>query len=127
VGADDRVGSAADSVAGAHVPAYAKGGRTVRPAAKGDSVFVEVPPEAVGKVPPKYPTQARVDGVSGTVIVFALISAEGRVADAFVHESIPELDFAAMEAVRRWKFKPASMAGKPLAVWVAIPVEFTLK
>jgi outer membrane biosynthesis protein TonB len=29
--------------------------------------------------------------------------------------------------VRRWKFKPASMAGKPLAVWVAIPVEFTLK
>jgi outer membrane biosynthesis protein TonB len=32
-----------------------------------------------------------------------------------------------MEAVRQWKFKPASTAGKPLAVWVAIPVKFTLR
>ena len=127
VGADDRVGSAADSVAGAHAPVYAAGGRSVQTSANGDSVFVEAPPEAIERVPPKYPTQARVDGVSGTVMVIALVSTEGRVADAFVQDSIPELDLAAMTAVRQWRFKPASTAGKPLAVWVAIPVKFTLR
>ena len=78
-------------------------------------------------MPPEYPTQAREDGVSGTVMVIALISAEGRVVDAFVQDSIPELDLAAMKAVRQWKFKPASTTGKPLAVWVAIQVKFTLR
>jgi protein TonB len=126
-GADAQVGSAADSVAGARVPPYAAGGREVHTDAHGDSIFVDVLPEAIGRVPPEYPTQARVDGVSGTVLVIALISTDGRVIDAFVRDSIPELDRAAMEAVRQWKFKPASTAGKPLAVWVGIPVKFTLR
>ena len=125
-GADARVGSPADSVAGAHAPRYVAGGPNAQSGAHGDSVFVEVLPEAIEKVPPKYPTWARVAGVAGTVMVIALISTEGRVADAFVQDSIPDLDLAAMEAVRRWKFRPASTAGKPLAVWVAIPVKFTL-
>jgi TonB family protein len=127
VGADTFVASAADSAAGSRAAGYAAAGGAGSSHAHGDSVYVEVLPEALERVPPEYPTQARVDGVAGTVIVIALISAEGRVADAFVHDSIPELDRAAMEAVRQWKFKPASTAGKPLAVWVAIPVKFTLR
>ena len=126
VGADDRVGSAADSVAGGRPQVYAPGGRNPQLGAHGDSVFVDVLPDAIDKVPPQYPIQARIDGVSGTVIVIALISVEGRVADAFVQDSIPELDLAAMTAVRQWKFKPASGDGKPMAVWVAVPVKFTL-
>jgi protein TonB len=126
-GADASVGSAADSVAGAHVPVYVAGDRDMRPDAHGDMVFVDVLPEAIVKVPPEYPNPARADGVEGTVLVIALVSSSGRVADAFVQDSIAELDLAAMDAVRRWKFKPASSAGKPLAVWVAVPVKFTLR
>jgi protein TonB len=114
-------------VAGARPQVYSSGGRTVGPDTHGDSVFVEVLPEAIERVPPEYPMQARVDGVSGTVTVVTLISTEGRVTDAFVEDSIPELDLEAMKAVRQWRFKPASTAGEPLAVWVRIPVKFTLR
>jgi TonB family protein len=124
-GADAPVGSAADSIVGGHVPRYAAG-HDQRPDASGNMVFVDALPEAIEKVPPQYPTQARIDGVSGTVMVIALIGTQGLVIDAFVQDSIPELDRAAMEAVRQWRFKPASTGGKPLAVWVAIPVKFTL-
>ena len=36
------------------------------------------------------------------------------------------LDDYAVGAVRQWRFKPAMARGKPVAVWVALPVKFTL-
>jgi protein TonB len=36
------------------------------------------------------------------------------------------LDAAAAAAVRQWRFKPATSKGEPVAVWVGIPVKFTL-
>jgi len=36
------------------------------------------------------------------------------------------LDSAAEEAVRKWLFKPALTGGEPVAVWVGVPVKFTL-
>lgn len=34
---------------------------------------------------------------------------------------------SAMEAVQRWRFDPARRRSEPVAVWVLIPVEFTLQ
>jgi protein TonB len=38
-----------------------------------------------------------------------------------------DLDQAALEAVSRWRFEPARRGRQPVAVWVLIPVEFTLR
>jgi outer membrane biosynthesis protein TonB len=41
-------------------------------------------------------------------------------------KSIPALDTAAVQSVKRLRLKPALYAGRPVAVWVGVPVEFTL-
>jgi protein TonB len=93
----------------------------------GEYVYVEELPEAVTKVPPVYPDLARDAGVDGTVLVQALVGKDGRVKDTKVVKSIPMLDASAIAAVKQWVFKPALSNNKPVAVWVAVPVRFTLR
>jgi TonB family protein len=75
---------------------------------------------------PEYPTQAAHAGISGTVLVDALVGTDGSVQAVHIRESIPELDQAAMASVRKWRFKPAMLHGAPRAVWVVCPVRFAL-
>jgi protein TonB len=92
----------------------------------GDYVYVEELPEAITKVPPSYPDLAREAGVDGQVVVQALVGKDGRVKDTRVVKSIAMLDEAAVAAVKQWVFKPALSNNKPVAVWVAVPVRFSL-
>ena len=92
----------------------------------GEFVYVEELPEAISKVPPFYPPDRIKAEVEGTVVVQALISKDGAVTKTAVVKSIPGLDEHAVRAVEQWKFKPAMSNGKPIAVWVAIPVRFRL-
>ncbi len=92
----------------------------------GDYVYVEELPEAVTRVRPVYPDLAREAGVDGTVMVQALVGKDGKVKDVRVVKSIPMLDENAKSAVRQWVFKPALSNNKPVAVWVGVPVKFSL-
>jgi TonB family protein len=93
----------------------------------GEYVYVEELPEAITKVPPVYPDEARRAGVAGMVIVQALVLKNGTVGDTRVVKSDSGLlNDAAMAAVRQWSFKPAMAKGQPVAVWVAIPVKFSM-
>jgi TonB family protein len=92
----------------------------------GEYVYAEELPEAITKVPPTYPDEAREAKVEGMVVVQALVGRDGSVKDVRMQKSIPALDAAAMACVREWKFKPATLKGEPVAVWVTIPVRFTL-
>ncbi len=92
----------------------------------GEYVYVQELPEAVARVAPAYPTVAREKGISGTVMVQALVGSDGGVHDTRVVKRIPLLDAAAEASVRQWRFKPARANGRPVSVWVAIPVQFTL-
>lgn len=92
----------------------------------GEYVYVEELPEAVTKVSPIYPDLAREAGVDGTVLVQALVGKDGKVKDTKVVKSIPMLDANAVAAVKQWVFKPALSNNKPVAVWVAVPVKFSL-
>jgi len=92
-----------------------------------DHVYVEELPAQKSTVPPVYPEQARHDGIQGTVIVQALVGRDGTVKEVRVAKSIPKLDAAAVTAVRQWTFRPARSEGRPVAVWVAVPVKFTLR
>jgi protein TonB len=82
------------------------------------------PPRPKKMVRPKYPATAFANGVMGTVLVDFLISERGVVVHAEVRQSIPELDAAALEAVRGWTYEPAVRNGRAVACFVEAPVGF---
>jgi protein TonB len=116
-------------------------GRPATPAA------APVPPLAMAKAPPdagitrlatpsggyqvrpSYPSSARRLGVEGTTLLRVYVAADGRVSDVEVDQSAghPDLDRAAAEAVRRWKFEPGRRGSEPVGMWVRLPVHFVLK
>ncbi len=96
------------------------------PALRGQFAVIDSMPEAIFRVAPIYPRDAWTAGVDGTVIVKALVCCSGVVVDAWVVKSVPLLDGAAEAAVRQWRFRPALSAGRPVGVWVQIPVKFNL-
>jgi len=75
-------------------------------------------------VRPVYPEDARAAGVKGVVIVEARIGADGSVEDAHVLKSIKELDQAAIDAVKQWKFVPTLMNGVPKPVVMVVTINF---
>ncbi len=92
----------------------------------GDYVYVEELPEVISKPPPEYPDLARSAGVDGVVQLQALVGKDGKVKDVKVMKGVEMLNDAAVKAVRQWVFKPALSNNKPVAVWVAVPVRFSL-
>jgi len=81
------------------------------------------------QVTPSYPPSARRLGIQGTTLLSVLVETDGRVADVVVKQSAghPDLDRAAADAVRRWRFKPARRGAETVAMWVELPVEFHLR
>lgn len=86
----------------------------------------EVMPVLVRMAPPAYPHLARDAGVEGQVIVRAIVDENGRVIRVFVIDGPALFHEAAAEAVRQALFKPALQNGRPVRVWVSIPIRFTL-
>jgi protein TonB len=85
------------------------------------------PPVPVRTVPPEFPKAMRAAGTSGIVVVSCQIDDKGSVASATVAKSTnPAFDQAALDAVEKWKFRPASKDGKPVAIQVQFPVKFTV-
>jgi protein TonB len=91
-----------------------------------DFVYYDEPPAVVTRVVPEYPEIAHDAGVEGTVQLRLLVGTDGRVKDVHVDRSVPMLDGAAVAAARQWVFTPAISSGHPVAVWVAVPVRFSL-
>lgn len=92
----------------------------------GDSVRVERMPELLKMAAPEYPF-ATGRAASGTIIVQALVGTDGLVKRTRVVQALrPEFDEAAMAAVRRWVFAPGSSNGRPVATWVAIPIQLRM-
>ena len=85
------------------------------------------PPKKVNDVPPIYPLEAQHAKVQGMVIVEVRIEPDGRVSNARVMRSVPQLDQAALDAVSQWEFSPAlDGEGRATPVIVTIIVQFTL-
>jgi protein TonB len=62
----------------------------------------------------------------GTVVIEAIIGVDGKVREARIVSSIPELDQAALDAVRQWEFTPSRLNGVAVAVIVTVLVRFSL-
>ena len=75
-------------------------------------------------VEPVYPEIAKRAGVTGVVILEAVIDPQGNVTDVNVLRSIPLLDQAAMDAVRQWKYRPTLLNGVPVPIVMTVTVNF---
>ena len=78
---------------------------------------------------PPYPSTARRLGVQGTTLLHVLVASTGHVAQVIVKQSAghPDLDQAATDAVRRWRFEPARRGTEPVEMWVQLPFEFRFR
>lgn len=81
------------------------------------------------RVAPVYPHSARRAGVEGQVTVLLTVGTDGRVSSATVHRSSGSkaLDQAAVRASRKWRFSPATRAGKPVVTQLPAPFTFRLR
>jgi protein TonB len=71
---------------------------------------------------------ARRANVQGVVVVQATIDERGNVTDIKVLRGLPMgLEQAAIEAVRTWRYKPATLHGKPVKVYFNLTVNFQLQ
>lgn len=88
---------------------------------------VDHPAVPVRQPPPAYPRQALRRGESGEVLVRVVVGTDGRPSQVQVARSSSHraLDQAAVKAVRRWRFQPATRDGQSVPQTVHIPVDFT--
>jgi protein TonB len=111
---------------------------TTTPSAPAGPSVAALPPDGVTQtavprggyqVRPSYPHNARRLGIQGTTLLSVFVAADGRVGDVVVKQSAghPDLDQAAADAVRRWRFEPARRGSEAVAMWVLLPVEFRLR
>ena len=77
---------------------------------------------------PEYPQLARRKGEQGRVMLKVLVSEGGQPEKVQVDTSsgYSKLDQAAVEAVKKWSFIPASRSGQPVSAYVLVPIKFSL-
>jgi protein TonB len=122
---------------GERIPGYLGGGQNV----------VNIPPQPPPSVPPEpvrpggkvstptrtsfanpiYPQIAVAAKIEGVVILDATIDETGVVRDVKVLRSIPMLDQAAIEAVKRWRYAPTRLNGVAVPILLTVTVTFSLR
>ncbi len=82
-------------------------------------------PVATSKVDPAYPLELMKQNVRGTVILHAVILADGTVGTVRVLRSVDDrLDRFASDAIAKWQFQPATKNGAPVAVEATFWIPF---
>jgi TonB family protein len=84
-------------------------------------------PKVIDAPDPDYSEEARKAKYQGTCILWLIVGPDGHPRDLKVARTLGMgLDQKAIEAVRRWRFEPAKMNGKPVAVQINVEVNFRL-
>ena len=78
----------------------------------------------VHKVLPSYPSAARQTHLQGTVVLEGTVSEVGQVEDLRVVSGPAVLTEAAMDAVRKWRYTPYTLNGKPIRKQTLINISF---
>lgn len=103
--------------------------REPTPEPRAPAVADRKPRPIPGQTPaPDYPLRALRGGEGGTVLVLAHIGPDGVPTATAIAQSSGsrELDRAAQQAVRRWRFEPAMSDGHPTVGQVVVPIDFRL-
>jgi len=90
-----------------------------------DIAELEKRPELVSSIPPQYPDALRQAKIEGAVTLLFVLDENGRVEDLRVENSSrPEFEKPAMDAVRRWKFRPGMKDGEAVRTFMKLPIRF---
>ena len=81
----------------------------------------------LASVPPSYPVLAKTQHISGDVRVDALIDANGHVTTMKVVSGPTLLHQAAMDALRQWKYQPATLNGNAVPMHLTVTIQFRLQ
>ena len=85
------------------------------------------PARLLSSIPPTYPSLAKTQRIEGAVRIDALIDPTGRVSSMKVVSGPVLLHQAAMDALRQWKYQPATLNGKPVPMHLTVTVQFRLR
>ena len=77
-------------------------------------------------VPPVYPPIAKAAHVAGAVVLHAIIGKDGMVETLTAISGAEMLRFAAIDAVRQWRYTPYLLNGQPVEVDTTVTVSFNL-
>jgi len=83
------------------------------------------PPKILSRYDPEYPRKSRDSGKQGIVVLRLIVGGNGVPREIGVVRSLsPDLDAAAVDAVAKWKFAPATKDGKPVTSQINVEVSF---
>jgi len=80
----------------------------------------------IHKVAPKYPKKAKKQHLEGTVRLKILIDPKGNVIEVSAINGDSLLTSAAIEAVKKWRYKPVTLNGQAVEVETTVDVDFAL-
>jgi protein TonB len=84
-------------------------------------------PVLMASVSPRYPADMRKNKIEGAVVILFLLNETGQVEDPRVEKSSrPEFELPALEAVKKWKFKPGQREGEPVRTYMRLPIRFSM-
>jgi len=87
-------------------------------------------PELLREVKPQYTADAMRAKIQGSVILECVVLADGTVGQVGIVKSLDPvfgLDQQAILAAKQWRFRPGRKGGQPVAVWINIVLDFTLR
>ena len=85
-------------------------------------------PTPVRTPPPDYPEDLRASNVEGMVLLTVSINEKGEVSACVVSKSSDKrFETAAIEAVRKWRFRPATKNNTPVSCNVTLPIRFSVE
>jgi protein TonB len=112
-----------DGVGPSNGPGAGDGPSGIYPAGK---MGVTVP-EVIFNPEPSFSDEARKMKAQGIVLLLLVVGKDGQTYDIRVRQSLGMgLDEKAIEAVKRWRFRPATRNGQPVATQIAVQVDFHL-
>jgi len=80
----------------------------------------------IGKVNPKYPVAARRAHIEGVVVMCASVSKEGKIENLKAVAGPAELIPSSLKAVKKWRYKPYMVNGKPVEVETEVRVNYAI-
>ncbi len=117
--------------AGGFLPGFmaSAGGPSSEEAEAVNDVFgvadLEERPQPSAQFPPAYPNEMRRAKVEGSVTLAFVVDESGRVEDPRVEKSShPEFERSALEAIRKWKFRPGRKDGQPVRAYLVQTFRF---
>ncbi len=84
-------------------------------------------PQPIAQIAPVHPRDLAKQRVEGSVVILFIVNEQGRVEDPRVESaSRKEFEQAALDAIRKWKYKPGMREGEPVKTYIRQPIKFSI-